>query len=484
MKKVLVLISLFLCATSIVAQSQNDYYDDRAVAGGADKALNGIIIIILIVVGLIALVILGNVFFKIMFWFSPKKETAVETQRKKEIKEKNENTIEKQLIIYSETKKKCKEVSDQQILDEDRADYHFLIIPQSPVIEISSENKKYIEKIKDEYALTEKKEDDDNNGIVDWGVNSNKEHDELDEGDAYYSYDGKKFLYFSDNLSEYEVRNGVQIITDRSFAYGCMGKERVDIKLPSTVIAIGNDVFHETHLNSFEIPKSVTSITGNPFVKCSINLINKSPFFTIEKGVLYDKGKKRVISVLCDSVISLDPNVIVIGRYSLYGKTSVDSKINLPIFTKYIGDSSFKKTTFTEVKMPDGIIEIGEKAFAFSKVKEIKLPTSLLKLNKSAFEGCNNLECIYFSGNLKVIEENTFAGCTNLKYIYIPEGIKVLKKLCFEGCVNLKIVRFPNSLERIETLAFDLCPLENVVVSKETFIEEGAFPSQCKILFR
>ena len=85
---------------------------------------------------------------------------------------------------------------------------------------------------------------------------------------------------------------------------------------------------------------------------------------------------------------------------------------------------------------------------------------------------------------MQVIEEETFHGCSNLSSVYLPEGIKQLKQCCFYACTSLREVRFPNSLERIERYAFDLCPLAFVVVSRNTIIEENAFPSSCEILYR
>lgn len=83
-----------------------------------------------------------------------------------------------------------------------------------------------------------------------------------------------------------------------------------------------------------------------------------------------------------------------------------------------------------------------------------------------------------------VIEKNTFHNCKNLKVVYIPEGIKVLKEDCFSWCERLTEVCFPNSLTKIEKGAFTLCPLKTVVLSRQTTVEEGAFPSTCEILYR
>lgn len=72
-KTLFILLSLFYNIT-IFAQTQYDYYDDGAVAGGADRALNGIIIIggIVVIVIIIALLLGGAA--KIYYLFNPKED--------------------------------------------------------------------------------------------------------------------------------------------------------------------------------------------------------------------------------------------------------------------------------------------------------------------------------------------------------------------------------------------------------------------------
>ena len=45
MKRILCIIVSLLIHIQLIAQTQYDYYDDGAVAGGTDRALRGIIII-------------------------------------------------------------------------------------------------------------------------------------------------------------------------------------------------------------------------------------------------------------------------------------------------------------------------------------------------------------------------------------------------------------------------------------------------------
>ena len=57
---------------SIFAQTQYDYYDDSAVAGGADRALSSIIIIVVLVIAAVVLLFVIGWALKVYYWFNPK----------------------------------------------------------------------------------------------------------------------------------------------------------------------------------------------------------------------------------------------------------------------------------------------------------------------------------------------------------------------------------------------------------------------------
>ena len=377
------------------------------------------------------------------------------------------------------------DVIHQFIRDEDSKLYPFLNMSFGDEIVVPLQKQKYIKKEIEGYAITRVEEGDWNNAIIDWGCKEGKNHDELDEGCAQYSFDGKKFLRFENEsrLKEYVIRKGVEIICDNAICNSNV------IKLPSTVKVLGNRSFDSHEKGSFLIPKSVKIITGNPFANCSGELKCNSTYFIFENGVLYDKNKRKLISVLWSNDISeqdrlIDTQIIMIGRYAFYGKTIEDEKpLVLPHDVLYIGESAFRSSSINVV-FSNTIIEIAESAFASSKIKSINLPPSLSILGKKAFYNCASLESITLSPRMKTIEEETFCGCSNLKTVYIPEGIELLKQCCFSECTSLREVRFPNSLERIENHAFDLCPLTYVVVSRNTTVEDEAFPNSCEILYR
>lgn len=72
---VLFIISVFT-QILLVAQTQFDYMDDDAVAGGADRALNGIIIIAVLVIAAIVLLFIISGLLNVYYWFNPKVDPA------------------------------------------------------------------------------------------------------------------------------------------------------------------------------------------------------------------------------------------------------------------------------------------------------------------------------------------------------------------------------------------------------------------------
>lgn len=88
----------------LVAQTQYDYMDDDAVAGGADRALNGIIIMaVLVIAAIVLLFVIGGI-LNVYYWFNPKADpnykrllAKQEQERKKQEQErKHEEYVKEQ----------------------------------------------------------------------------------------------------------------------------------------------------------------------------------------------------------------------------------------------------------------------------------------------------------------------------------------------------------------------------------------------------
>lgn len=350
----------------------------------------------------------------------------------------------------------------------------------------SAEDLTFIEKEKVACRLSVVRQDDWDNAIIDWGERENDEHESSERGEALYSYDGKKLLdeYKAD---EFRIKDGVEIICDGAL----LNISNDDnIVFPSTIKILGNKLFYYNYRERFIIPQSVEIITGNPFATCKGYIDCLSPDFVFEDGILYDKEKKKIISVMWDyhdveeDDRQINPHVIMIGRFSFFG-IFLDRKrpLVIPPSVLYIGESAFEECHF-QISLSNGTIEIGISAFAKSSVSTFALPPSVSKLGGSSFWNCKFLETILLSPNIEAIEGSTFQGCNKLNHVNIPSGIKVLKRSCFKNCTSLSDIIFPKTLERIEVDAFAGCPLNRVVLYKKTIVDQGAFPCDCEIIFR
>jgi len=89
MRRIVSFIYFFVISITILAQSQYDYMDDDAVAGGTDRVLNAFIILFLIVIAFVVIAFIFGGIAKIKYELSPQKE--IDRQKKeKEEREKQE----------------------------------------------------------------------------------------------------------------------------------------------------------------------------------------------------------------------------------------------------------------------------------------------------------------------------------------------------------------------------------------------------------
>lgn len=93
MKRFVLFIIGIFTQILLVAQTQYDYMDDDAVAGGADRALNAFIIIIILAIAAIVFVFIANAFFNIYYWFNPEANPEYQKEKRIEEKKKEEERI-------------------------------------------------------------------------------------------------------------------------------------------------------------------------------------------------------------------------------------------------------------------------------------------------------------------------------------------------------------------------------------------------------
>ena len=235
--------------------------------------------------------------------------------------------------------------------------------------------------------------------------------------------------------------------------YFCPPSCKSDVVLPSTIKAIGNDVFANHHaLLSVKVNSGAT--IGNGAFKNCTNL-------------------KDVI--LCDGVKS-------IGSNAFSDCVSIE-QINIPGSVKEIGNQAFKGClSLVSVKLNEGLDCVNNQAFQDCMfLKNISFPQSLRKIWAEAFANCTSLENITFpeGGKCDYTGTGAFYFCSSIKEIQFPSSMGYIGEKAFMGCTALERVVLNPQIKEIDRYAFFGCSsLSSINLPKETKIYEETF-MQC-----
>ena len=193
------------------------------------------------------------------------------------------------------------------------------------------------------------------------------------------------------NLTRIEIPSSVTRIGSSAF-HSCTSLTRIEIQSSVTSIKIEGGAFaYCTSLTNIEIPSGVTSI-GNAFYGCtslnSINVDKSNQEYSSEDGILFDKGKTKLITYPAgkkEKEYNIPSGVTSIGGWAFYGCTSL-TRIEIPSSITSIGGWAFSGcTSLTSIEIPSSVTSIGGYAFDRAKltmvvvaesknVQEIELP--------------------------------------------------------------------------------------------------------------
>ena len=253
------------------------------------------------------------------------------------------------------------------------------------------------------------------------------------------------------------------------------------IILPEGLKSIGNVAFCRCDsISSIFIPSTLTSLGEEPFCEMK-NLIKlevskDNPIFYSNLNSIIEKESKKLV---CGCTTTIIPNEVTkIGEGAFRG--CYFSNINIPnnvieiedwAFTncinlqeisipssvtkigKYIFDQCFN---LSSISLPDNLTEITDQMFmSCYNLTSITLPKNLIKISNSAFDQCELLEKITFNNNLEEIDDDAFSWNKNLKSIVLPNSLKTIGNSVFYGCQNLESVIFPTSITNLGNRTFD-----------------------------
>jgi hypothetical protein len=316
---------------------------------------------------------------------------------------------------------------------------------------------------------------------------------------------GDAFVY-CDNLREVAIPKSVEVIGDNPFA-GCPkivvrnesdyfkldkgilfdkdkkclihytpSKRKYKYTVPESVEWIGKHSFYKCqNLKQVTITKNVAYMGNNAFSDCSnITLVNKSPYFQYEGGVLYNGDFTQVYHYSLGSDIKdvkIKSGVRTIGRNSFWNARRIET-ITIPETVRQIGYNPFAYCLNAEfdVRSPkyatcNGVLyssDFREVICCTAKAAKdgtIPLHSDTVSLGRNAFTGCETLRNITLPPSLKTISRGVFSGCINLEEIQMPKSVEFLGDWAFNNCTALKVVKLPKGL-KIEPNTFKNCLAE------------------------
>ena len=164
-----------------------------------------------------------------------------------------------------------------------------------------------------------------------------------------------------------------------------------------------------------ELTVAAKSINMHAFVGCKNlrTLTIKSDVTTIRDAAFFD----------CSSLetVTLENGVETIGQQAFNNCSKITS-IKIPASVKTIGEAAFLYCSSLEtVTLEEGIQTIGAQAFAnCSKITNLVIPASVETIGQHAFAFDIALKTVYFTpiSKLKTVGSVAFNGCDNLESIY------------------------------------------------------------------
>lgn len=254
------------------------------------------------------------------------------------------------------------------------------------------------------------------------------------EDGCVYSYDGKRLL-------KYEGPHGDII---------------VDIR---PVITICDNVFHEAYLEKVIIPETVQVIGEDSLPMCDLEL--RSPYFTIEDGILMTSDKKRIIRKLKyeRAIYNIPKEVCCIDKnaFSWYGEVAAPYffRVSNPYINHFdtisaklivpnaIARTQLQKNGFSEEDIFVGDVFEDKMGVVYSADKKTllcyarELPYSVYEI----LSECENIAQFAFVGYEDPDDDGSvFLYGNSLKALMLPKHLKNIESYSLTGLYYLKVI--------------------------------------------
>ena len=327
------------------------------------------------------------------------------------------------------------------------------------------------------------------------------------------------YLFDTDKQAEGEfvVKQGTTVIAAKSF----MGSiNLLAVELPQELVAIGQEAFNgcisliEIYNKSaidiqigFKEDMYNSKLTGNAGLYAK-NIYTEGQGKLVEENGVWMYEKTLVKYFGDETEIVIDDGIEEINTGTFFGDTKL-VKITIPASMKTIGQDAFAGCTNLANVIFNGTVDqwasiafannesnplaSGTNEFTVNGAKLTEATLTVENVGASAFVGCETLEKVTFTADVKASAKNAFYNCTSLKTVnytgtadqwaqisfennnanpitfahtfYINDvvqneitlTVEEVAKSVFNGCYTLNKVNFASTVKKINTQAFNNC---------------------------
>lgn len=286
------------------------------------------------------------------------------------------------------------------------------------------------------------------------------------EGTAWYGNLPKGIIYVNNVLYRYK---------------GDM-PANTNVVIPEGIISISPHAFEYCdNLTSVVIPKTVTHIGMGAFSMCTSlkDVVIPDSVTSIDYAAF---ANTEWFNSLPDGLIYIN-NVL----YTYKGTKKINSAIvineGVVSITSHALSEPFGRlesvsSNLISLTIPDSVTYIGDHAFSkCMKLTTVKLPSNISCIGYGTFEDCSSLTTINIPNSIESIGNSAFKNCKSLKSLDIPTSVISIGDGAFSGCSALKSIAIPDSVIRIGRGLFEGCiSLSSIDISpKVTYVGDNAF---------
>jgi len=286
---------------------------------------------------------------------------------------------------------------------------------------------------------------------------------------------GSHAFYDNYYLEEVEFNEGLLTIDAGAFEYNFALKE---IRIPSTVTAIAENVFHTNQQNlatiyclaetppaiqpsTFEGRKDATLVVPQGSLADYKSAGEWEFDFMFEEGEAFGREYMDEQGILYTLIKADDDSYY-------YSVTGHSDELNAEIMisadlgghpVKTIGDHAFYDcTSLSSVTIPNSVTTIDDWAFAgCGALPSITIPNSVTSIGARVFQGCSNLATVRLGSQLSTIGDYAFHDCTSLSSINIPDNVTNLGQFAFLWCRSLTSVTIGSGVTSLKAGTFHGC---------------------------